>query len=147
MGTRRWHEIKKLSFFWIRHVSVKLFPFLRAKSNFCVKNYAISKKNLSQSDQRFKSNARLSKSCPIGDRVLVREGGVRLGSNYLFLAFLICTDSHSKKMHWKNFRPNFPFMMVWLSRRIYFWEFFATDIPSFRLLVTFGDWFFYKKDK
>ena len=24
-------------------------------------------------------------------------GGVHFGSNYLFLAFLICTDSHSKK--------------------------------------------------
>ena len=65
-----------------------------------MKSYAISKKNLSQSDQRFKSNARLSKSCPIGDRVLVREAeGVHFGSNYLFLVFLICTDSHSKKLH------------------------------------------------
>ena len=130
MGTRRWHEIKKLSFFWIRHVSVKLFPFLRAKSNFCVKNYAISKKNLSQSDQRFKSNARLSKSCPIGVRVLVREGGVRLGSNYLFFGIFNMYWLSFQKMHWKNFRPNFPFMIIWLSRRIYFWEFFP--LPIFR---------------
>ena len=35
----------------------------------------ISKKKLSQYDQRFKINATLSKSCPIGDRVLVRERG------------------------------------------------------------------------
>ena len=36
---------------------------------------------------------------PSGIVSLFGRGGVRLGSNYLFLAFLICTDSHSKKMH------------------------------------------------
>ena len=44
------------------------------------------KKKLSQSDQRFKSNARLSKSCPIGDRVLVREGG---GPFWIELSFFL----------------------------------------------------------
>ena len=48
-----------------------------------------------------------------------RGRGSILDRIIFFLAFLICTDSHSKKCV-ENFRPNFPFMIIWLSRRIYF---------------------------
>ena len=131
MGTRRWHEIKKLSFFF------KLGMFPLNYSHFYVQNQIfawiimrfqkkiyLNPTNGSKVMQDYRNHA------PSGFVSLFGRGGVRLGSNYLFLAFLICTDSHSKKMHWKDFGPNFPFMIIWLSRRIYFWEFFP--LPIFR---------------
>ena len=65
------------------------------------------KKNLSQSDQRFKSNARLSKSCPIGDRVLVREGGgpfrIELSFFGIFDMYRLSFQKNALKKFWTKF--------------------------------------------
>ena len=84
MGTRRWHEIKKLSFFKIRHVSFKLFQFLRAKSNFTWEIMRFQKKNYLNTTNGSKLMQHYRNHAPSGIVSLFGSGGGSILDRIIF---------------------------------------------------------------